>query len=290
MPNIPDNAIRLDNEVEIWKIPNFASIEECDRLIQEAESNGFQRSEVDSQTNGKTQSRTSETAFLTIPKSPTGHLLSQLAQSIVGNNHSLEGIQVQRYEKGQTYNPHFDTFEDKDGVEQRSWTVMIYLSNVEEGGGTYFPDIDLRTFPEKGTAVVWNNLKPNGCRQVKTLHMGESVERGVKYIVTYWFHKPEGREYLCDEPNGFISKELLEEEERIKQEQQSQQPQQPQQPQQLKGQKQQKQQKTILSGGIMEFFSQDTPERGMAIGGIIMFLIIMLFGILIVFYSMKYKV
>jgi prolyl 4-hydroxylase len=193
-------AIRVHNEIEIYKIPNFATQDECDQLIQDAEKVGYQQSEVDSKTKSKTQSRTSTTCFIKDHESNVGVKLGKKAKDLIGDK--LEGIQVQRYFKDQKYNPHYDTFEKKDGSDQRSWTLMIYLSDVDEGGGTYFPKIDFRLYPEKGTAVLWNNLDAQKCRENKTLHMGEPVKSGSKYITTYWFRKPNKSESFCNQPES----------------------------------------------------------------------------------------
>lgn len=52
-------------------------------------------------------------------------------------------MQVLRYENGQKYDPHFDFFQDPVNMAQgghRIATVLMYLSNVEEGGETVFPN------------------------------------------------------------------------------------------------------------------------------------------------------
>ncbi len=91
----------------------------------------------------------------------------------------LENLQVQKYEKNQQYNPHYDSFSHKDGKDQRSWTVMVYLDlNNLKGGSTYFPKIDLRIEPEKSMAIVWNNLRDDYCRDENTLHTGTQVSSG----------------------------------------------------------------------------------------------------------------
>ncbi|KAF3440785.1 hypothetical protein FNV43_RR19071 [Rhamnella rubrinervis] len=53
-----------------------------------------------------------------------------------------EGLQVLHYEVGQKYEPHYDYFlDDFNTVNggQRMATVLMYLSDVEEGGETVFP-------------------------------------------------------------------------------------------------------------------------------------------------------
>ena len=197
----PANAIRITNDIELWEIPNFATPEECDQIIEEAHRKGFQVSEVDDPKNAVTQSRTSTTAFLTSDEAPVTQKVGLRAKEIVGP-YELEGLQVQKYEKNQKYNPHYDTFDGKDGKDQRNYTAMLYLNDINEGGNTLFTKLNLRLVPKRGSLILWNNLLKDNCRDENTMHMGESVEGDVvKYITTFWFHKKDSE--ICLKKNSF---------------------------------------------------------------------------------------
>lgn len=201
MPNLPESAIRITKDIELWEIPNFATPEECDEIINEAHRKGFQVSEVDDPKNAVTQSRTSTTAFLTSNEAPVTQKIGLRAKEIVGP-YELEGLQVQKYEKTQKYNPHYDTFDGKDGKEQRNYTAMLYLNDINEGGNTLFTKLNLRLIPKKGSLILWNNLLNDNCRDENTMHMGEPVEGDVvKYITTFWFHKTDSE--FCSKKNSF---------------------------------------------------------------------------------------
>src|SRR3546814_9510376 len=45
---------------------------------------------------------------------------------------------------------------------QRSWTAMIYLNTLEEGGETSFPALGFGVSPRAGLLLMWNNMRPDG--------------------------------------------------------------------------------------------------------------------------------
>ena len=106
-----------------------------------------------------------------------------------------ENMQGQKYLLGQYYKEHHDFFtpftpEFKTYCEwmgQRTWTTMIYLNDVEEGGETYFKHLKLKIKPEKGLLITWNNLFFNGIPNYKTLHEALPPISGDKYIITKWW-------------------------------------------------------------------------------------------------------
>eukprot|EP01129_Flabellula_baltica_P011925 TRINITY_DN5308_c0_g1_i2.p1 TRINITY_DN5308_c0_g1~~TRINITY_DN5308_c0_g1_i2.p1 ORF type:complete len:270 (+),score=56.72 TRINITY_DN5308_c0_g1_i2:668-1477(+) len=70
---------------------------------------------------------------------------------------------------------------------QRTWTFMIYLNDVEEGGETEFTEIGEVFTPQKGRAVIWNSLLPDGTPNYHSMHKGSPVIKGEKAIITKWF-------------------------------------------------------------------------------------------------------
>ncbi len=110
-----------------------------------------------------------------------------------------ETMQGQRYAVGQQFRPHHDYFHENEPYwprmvacgGQRTWTAMIFLNEVEEGGATWFPQAGIRVAPKRGLLLAWNNMSPDGSPNDITLHEGTPVVRGTKYIITKWFR--EGR-------------------------------------------------------------------------------------------------
>ncbi|GLS27236.1 2OG-Fe(II) oxygenase [Marinibactrum halimedae] len=102
-------------------------------------------------------------------------------------------IQGQYYEVGQEFKPHTDFFEeheiDQHGavMGQRTFTVMIYLNTVEEGGETEFPRLNAKFAPKCGTAVIWSSLYSDGAPNINSLHHAHPVKKGYKAVITKWF-------------------------------------------------------------------------------------------------------
>ncbi len=108
-----------------------------------------------------------------------------------------ETMQGQRYAPNQHFRAHHDYFYadqkywQKVKLEggQRTWTAMIYLNNVEEGGATWFPQAGIKVAPKRGLLLIWNNMAADGSPNPLTLHEGMPVVRGTKYVVTKWFRE-----------------------------------------------------------------------------------------------------
>lgn len=104
-----------------------------------------------------------------------------------------ESVQVLRYLPGEEYKPHHDFWhKDTDYYEeqmsrggQRAWSVLIYLNEVEAGGGTRFPRLRLEVRPKTGLGLAWRNLR-NGEPNQDSLHAGLPVEQGEKWVAVTW--------------------------------------------------------------------------------------------------------
>ena len=102
-----------------------------------------------------------------------------------------EGLQLLRYQKNQTYGSHYDYLFDEQGTANggnRLATVLMYLSDVEEGGETVFPNVPvpstqsiaegfsecamegLAVRPRKGDAVLFFSLRTDGRLDKGSLH------------------------------------------------------------------------------------------------------------------------
>nr|CAD1830731.1 unnamed protein product [Ananas comosus var. bracteatus] len=124
---------------------NFLSKEECEYLIELATPHMVKSTVVDS-TTGKSKDsrvRTSSGMFLLRGRDRVIRAIEKRIAdyTFIPAEHG-EGLQVLHYEVGQKYEPHFDYFLDEFNTKnggQRMATLLMYLSDVEEGGETIFP-------------------------------------------------------------------------------------------------------------------------------------------------------
>lgn len=108
-----------------------------------------------------------------------------------------ETLQGQRYTASQEYKVHCDFFPAtaaywqamRRSGGQRTWTAMIYLSDVAEGGETHFPMCEFMIPPKEGMILAWNNMDRDGAPLQASLHAAKPVITGTKYVVTKWYRE-----------------------------------------------------------------------------------------------------
>ncbi|XP_072517613.1 prolyl 4-hydroxylase subunit alpha-2 isoform X2 [Salminus brasiliensis] len=112
---------------------------------------------------------------------------------------TAELLQVANYGVGGQYEPHFDfsrrPFDSNLKVDgNRLATYLNYMSDVEAGGATVFPDFGAAIWPKKGTAVFWYNLFRSGEGDYRTRHAACPVLVGSKWVSNKWIHE-RGQEF-----------------------------------------------------------------------------------------------
>ena len=180
---------------QIYSYRDFLSAAQCAALVRLIDAN--RRPSTLLSENPDTQFRTSESCDMdrwSPDVRPTDEAIAELLGIDPSNGETMQG---QRYAPGQQFRAHHDYFHEGESyyekvVEaggQRTWTAMIYLNEVEEGGATWFPQAGIRMAPRRGMLLAWNNMNPDGSPNLATLHEGMPVVRGTKYIITKWFRE-----------------------------------------------------------------------------------------------------
>jgi len=210
---------------EIYRIDNFLTENECSQIIAEINASELTSSSTYNASKPTERivniERTSKTCYFGGRNALISEVESRMCKTLGINNRHAEQIQGQKYEVGQEFRFHTDYFDpellkqDRSINGQRTWTFMVYLNNVEEGGYTSFPLAFCSSAPKMGTALVWNNLHSAssslnvnefGKENPFSSHCGMPIIRGEKYILTKWFKETE---INCSIPNEICEHHFL---------------------------------------------------------------------------------
>lgn len=195
---IPASAKRLKFPfTQIYIQPGFLSKSECQEIMTEVDKD-LHPSAVSNPEDRILVSdyRTSSSCFFDYHSGKTGFEIDKKINRYLGIDPFIgETVQAQKYEPGQYYKEHhdyYDPFSEEyktytEWMGQRTWTFMVYLNDVEEGGETYFKHLNMKVKPQTGLAIFWNNLWPFGWPNYKTLHEALPPISGNKYILTKWY-------------------------------------------------------------------------------------------------------
>ncbi|MFZ2031037.1 MAG: HEXXH motif-containing putative peptide modification protein [Vitreimonas sp.] len=179
---------------------NVLSHEECDALVEHCASRMSQSLVAAGAAGvvGAHENRTSHGANLRRAETElVGRIEARLEALASWPHECSEGLQVVRYHVGQEYRAHFDWMNpDLEGGRkhmraggQRLATFVLYLSEVEAGGGTSFPAIGLEVKPRKGAALFFLNTDSRYVGDYLTRHAGLPVVKGVKFVANKWLRQ-----------------------------------------------------------------------------------------------------
>uniref|UniRef100_A0A7C8ZAP9 procollagen-proline 4-dioxygenase n=1 Tax=Opuntia streptacantha TaxID=393608 RepID=A0A7C8ZAP9_OPUST len=212
----PSKVKQISWKPRAFVYEGFLTDEECQHLITIAKSE-LKRSAVADNDSGNSQVsevRTSSGAFINKAKDAIVERIEEkIAIWTFLPKENGEDIQVLRYEEGQKYEAHYDYFVDKVNIARgghRYATVLMYLSNVQKGGETVFPNAELSerqratiqaddelsecgkrgiaVRPKKGDALLFFSLYPTAHPDPMSLHGGCPVIEGEKWSATKWIH------------------------------------------------------------------------------------------------------
>ncbi|KMT17166.1 hypothetical protein BVRB_2g040760 [Beta vulgaris subsp. vulgaris] len=222
----PTRVTQLSWHPRAFLYKGFLSEEECDHLIKLAKDK-LEKSMVADNDSGESipsEVRTSSGMFL---KKSQDDVVARIEGRIAAWSflppENGEAMQVLRYELGQKYEPHFDYFHDKVNQQlggHRIATVLMYLSNVEKGGETIFPNSEGKlqqpkndswsdcakggyaVRPYKGDALLFFSLHPDATTDSLSLHGSCPVIEGEKWSATKWIHVRSFDRSMVDTSSG----------------------------------------------------------------------------------------
>lgn len=101
--------------------------------------------------------------------------------------------------QGQQYTAHHDFgyYKGHPQSPSRSINFCMYMKDVEEGGETSFPrwrnaetNEPINVKPEKGKAMIFYMINPDGNLDDLTQHAALPVVEGEKFFANLWIHDP----------------------------------------------------------------------------------------------------
>lgn len=191
------NATVLSLDPLLVQLDGFASKEECRRVRHRADQiESWKRSVVykDADQQLVSATRTSSTAwFDRDAETDLTFRASMIAE--LGSGHA-ESWQLAKYAVGEEFTIHLDTQDSFNRLMPggRISTLFLYLNDVEEGGRTIFPHLDIAISPKEGTALFFRNVRApvvdgyDMSTDARLAHLAEPVLNGEKLIMTKWFH------------------------------------------------------------------------------------------------------
>lgn len=198
----------INNSPKVYIINNFLTDEECEHFINISKDNikpalvsGDKEGYV---SNGRTgQNCWLKHNFDSITKSVANKISEEVGIPI----ENAEAFQIIYYDKNQEYKQHYDGWLF-DGSEkskrnmkyggQRMKTALVYLNDVESGGGTKFTKLNMEVNAEKGKLLVFENVHSGtNKRHELSEHAGMPVIEGEKWAFNLWFRE-ESRDKLYD--------------------------------------------------------------------------------------------
>lgn len=192
-------GVKVNDEPVIYVFDNFVQEEEINSIVDTARSK-MQRAQVSFQHGGgESDGRTGSNCWVDLMHNPVVAGLSKRVSELVGIPlQNAESLQVIHYGTAQEYQAHFDAWDQ--GTEagercmarggQRLVTCLLYFNDVEEGGGTGFPELDLEVRAKRGRMVLFHNVHPGTNKKHKhSLHGGLPVIKGEKWACNFWFRE-----------------------------------------------------------------------------------------------------
>jgi len=199
LPTDYPDAKRISSDPPVFLFEEFFTPDECAHLIELSRPH-MRRAVVSGGDEGvESDGRTGGVHWIQHATTPITEAISARMSKLVGIPLlNAESIQVINYGAGQEYKPHYDAWmpDTEAGARclsrggQRLVTGLVYLAEVAEGGGTFFPRLDIEVLPRLGRMVLFHNCYAGSSeRHPDSLHGGMPPISGVKWACNFWFRE-----------------------------------------------------------------------------------------------------
>ena len=190
----------LSEDPEVYMTKDMLTLEECQHFIEISRTKMKQALVADEKEGVVSPGRTGRNCWISHDYDDISKQVAQRISSYVGHSlENAESFQVIHYGKLQEYDQHFDAWENDESAKtnrcmkrggQRLLTAICYLNDVQEGGGTHFPLLNITSVAKSGKILVFMNCeKGTSNRHAKSLHAGLPVLSGEKWAFNLWFRE-----------------------------------------------------------------------------------------------------
>jgi prolyl 4-hydroxylase len=185
----------------VIKLPNFVTELERSRILahtlpkvkRSTDQGEFNEEGVQEQvvSSGRTSSNAwCQDACVSDPV--VANLTERISKLVTVPVKNFESFQVLQYKIGQKYDSHHDSSDETrhDLSGPRIFTFFIYLSDVEEGGETFFDKLGVKVKPQRNMVVMWPSVLDDEPNKVdwRTTHAALPVIKGEKLAANIWMH------------------------------------------------------------------------------------------------------
>ena len=193
----------------IKKIENVLEQWECDKIIEYSKTRLIKSKVVDENSYGKSKKsnrRTNSHFEFIEPFDIELKGIREFIQIFISEKTNLpienqETPVILNYKIGEEYKAHWDYFRKDnqywnsvlDGGGQRLYSILIYLNDVEEGGETEYPQLDLKVKPELGTMLIHKNVEDDGTPIESSFHGALPPISGEKWALVCWVRENKWR-------------------------------------------------------------------------------------------------
>ncbi len=164
---------------DIFTIEGFYTPEECTELIQMSSDTGYSPATINTTMGVRLEPRYRNNTRVFYTSVELAERLWQrlkdhfpISYGDVTPSGLNELFRFYRYEPGEYFKPHRDSYYARNDKEASYFTFLLYLNEDYTGGETAFDDLVIT--PRIGMALVFMH---------ELMHEGRSVESGIKYVL-----------------------------------------------------------------------------------------------------------
>lgn len=193
-PHAPAAPVRLAERPRVFSVDEFVSRSECAHLLTLAalDLKPAHKLTTDILSQENTAFDGKMAALRAVLCDAVVRNVERRVGAVFGLHASrVEPLTVLQYRGGQRYAPHVDYFDalrladnlrNGDHAGQRVASFLVYLMPAEEGGETHYLKIGKKIAPRERMALCHYNCLPDGTPDPDTLHTGEPVVKGEKWL------------------------------------------------------------------------------------------------------------